>query len=97
MLSKIKQFLRIDADMTGDDSTLEILMNAAIKDMESGTNKAFDEKNELMLTYIMLYTKLLYEQNSNPALMRAIDSLGNQIKLSTDFPDIDSSEGGAGI
>lgn len=89
--------MRIDADMTGDDSTLEILMNAAIKDMESGTNKAFDEKNELMLTYIMLYTKLLYEQNSNPALMRAIDSLGNQIKLSTDFPDIDSSEGGAGI
>lgn len=87
MLNKVKQFLRIDADMTDDDTTLSILIQSAIQDLESSTNKSFDEDNELMITYIMLQTKLLYEMDSNPALLRAINSIGNQIKVSTDFDE----------
>ena len=39
----------------------------------------------MMVTYIMLQTKLTYEQDSSTALLRAITSMGNQIKVSSDF------------
>ena len=85
MLDKVKKFLRIDPSMTDDDETLEIIIKGAIQELESSTGKCWNPDSEMMVTYIMLQTKLTYEQDSSTALLKAITSMGNQIKVSSDF------------
>lgn len=86
-LSEVKAYLRIDEDLTEDDTTLLVLMNAAKEHLESETGKKFDESSALMKTFVNLYVKQLYECNENKALENALFSIARQIQISTDFEE----------
>lgn len=48
-LETVKNYLRIDSDLTEDDILLNELINASHTYIENSTNKKFDCNNELML------------------------------------------------
>lgn len=90
-LSEVKKYLRIDEDITEDDSTLTSLMSAGKIYLESATGKKYDDSNTLMNTYVKLFIKDVFEGENNAALAKAKDSILSQIKISQDFEAVSTS------
>lgn len=84
-LEEVKAYLHVDADITEDDAVLKSFMMAGERYLESATDKAYDDTDALMNTYIKLYVKQLYETRGDAVLDKALESILWQIKISSDF------------
>lgn len=60
-LKEIKDYLRIDSDITYDDTLIEALHLAAIQYIQEATGKTYDDSNELYKLLVKILITHWYE------------------------------------
>ncbi len=85
-LEEIKQYLRIEADYTDEDSLLLSLIETGIESLENHTGKTFSSDSELAKLYIKMYVADNFENRgineSNSEKVRfALDNIVAQLSL----------------
>jgi len=95
-LSKIKNYLKIDDDITEDDDLIIVLQKSAIEFAESTTNKQYSDEDNLYSLLVLQLINHWYNnrilQNIKPGAMSEIpftvQALINHIAISSKFKDI---------
>lgn len=95
-LETIKNYLRIDEDITEDDSLLESLKEASINYIESTTGKAFLAENSLFKTLMLLLIhhwysnrNITYKSSAVEEFPHSINALVHTIKHNDKFKVLD--------
>lgn len=60
-LEEVKQYLRLETDYTEEDTLLNLLINAAEKQLTNATEMQFDNTNELAKLYCLVLISNWYE------------------------------------
>lgn len=74
LIDELKQYLRLDADGTEEDSFLGVLIDAAKLFIKTATGKEVNEKNARHKLAVYLYCTHMYE-NRNPVVTTSTKTL----------------------
>lgn len=95
-LTLIKNYLRVDDDLTEDDNQLQDLYNSAVIYIENTTGKKFTDDNMLMNLLIKLLVANWYTNRNNNGKTtqteeypHSITALINTIKYNSSLKDIE--------
>ena len=76
----MKEFLRIDADLTDDDALLASLSSAAGSYLEQTTGKKFQDDSALMTLAVKQLVLLWYENRTSYTTKTAVNLLPNHLQ-----------------
>lgn len=79
-LKDLKEFLRIDADLTDDDTLLASLSSAAVSYLEQTTGKKFQDDSALMTLAVKQLVLLWYENRTSYTTKTAVNLLPNHLQ-----------------
>ena len=79
-LKDLKEFLRIDADLTDDDALLASLSFAAVSYLEQTTGKKFQDDSALMTLAVKQLVLLWYENRTSYTTKTAVNLLPNHLQ-----------------
>lgn len=79
-LSDLKNYLRIDADLTDDDDLITSLGSAAISYLEQTTGKKFNSDSALMVLAVKQLVLLWYENRTSYTTKTAVNLLPNHMQ-----------------
>lgn len=79
-LKDLKDFLRIDADLTDDDELIMSLGSAAISYLEQTTGKKFQEDSALMVLAAKQLVLLWYENRTSYTTKTSVNELPNHLQ-----------------
>lgn len=79
-LKDLKDFLRIDADLTDDDALLASLSSAAVSYLEQTTGKKFQDDSALMTLAVKQLVLLWYENRTSYTTKTAVNLLPNHLQ-----------------
>jgi uncharacterized phage protein (predicted DNA packaging) len=79
-LQDLKEFLRIDADLTDDDALITSLGSAAISYLEQTTGKRFQTDSALMVLAVKQLVLLWYENRTSYTTKTAVNALPNHLQ-----------------
>lgn len=79
-LTDLKNYLRIDDDLTDDDALLKSLSSAAISYLEQTTGKKFNASAELMVLAVKQLVLLWYENRTSYTTKTAVNELPNHLQ-----------------
>lgn len=79
-LKDLKEFLRIDADLTDDDALLASLSSAAVSYLEQTTGKKFHDDSALMTLAVKQLVLLWYENRTSYTTKTAVNLLPNHLQ-----------------
>lgn len=78
-LSDLKEYLRIDADITEDDALITSLGEAAISYLEQTTGKAYNDDSKLMRMAVCQLVLLWYENRTPFTTKTNINDIPNSL------------------
>lgn len=79
-LADLKEFMRIDADLTEDDGLISSLGSAAIAYLEQTTGKKFYADSELMCLAVKQLVLLWYENRTSYTTKTNVNELPNHLQ-----------------
>ena len=79
-LKDLKDFLRIDADLTDDDTLITSLGSAAISYLEQTTGKKFQADSALMALAVKQLVLLWYENRTSYTTKTNVNELPNHLQ-----------------
>lgn len=79
-LEDLKEFLRIDADLTDDDALLTSLGSAAVSYLEQTTGKKYQDDSALMALAVKQLVLLWYENRTSYTTKTAVNLLPNHLQ-----------------
>ena len=79
-LSDLKNYLRIDADLTDDDDLITLLGSAAISYLEQTTGKKFNSDSALMVLAVKQLVLLWYENRTSYTTKTSVNELPNHLQ-----------------
>ena len=94
MLADLKEYLKIDQDITDDDSLISSLADAAISYLEQTTGKAYNDDSSLMHMAVCQLVLLWYENRTPFTTKTNVNDIPNSlnaiikhIALAQAYPD----------
>lgn len=79
-LQELKEFLRIDADLTDDDALITSLGSAAISYLEQTTGKKYRDDAALMVLAVKQLVLLWYENRTSYTTKTSVNELPNHLQ-----------------